>query len=295
MKQALILSLFLIAVSFLFSCSNDKGYRSDIEKWRADHEADLKTGDGWLSVAGLFWLKDGQNTVGRGDQYDVSLTERFRQDRFGQIDLKDGKIYLTVDDRIEGTADGNPISSTIELLSDDPGPATKVSSGSQTFYVIKREDRLGVRLKDSHSPARLNFSGEKWYPVDSNYKLTGTFEPFATPQEIEIPNILGGNFKMKSPGIVKFHLNGKEFALQPVIENDKQLFFIFKDETAGGETYGAGRFLYTDNPLNGQVVLDFNKAENPPCAFTDFATCPLPPEQNRLAVAITAGEKKYGH
>ena len=295
MKQALILVVSLILLALIFACSNDNAYKADIEKWRADHESELKAEDGWLSVAGLFWLKDGINTIGRGDQYDISLTDNSVQDKFGQINFKEGKLFLSIDGGVHANADGKPILSSVELLSDDPGPATKITSGSQTFYVIKREDRFGVRLKDSQSPARINFSGEKWYPADINYKVTGSFEPFESPREIEIPNILGGNFKMKSPGIVRFRLSGKEFALQPVIENDKQLFFIFKDETAGGETYGAGRFLYTDNPVNGKVVLDFNKAENPPCAFTEFATCPLPPPQNKLDVAIQAGEKKYTH
>jgi uncharacterized protein (DUF1684 family) len=269
-------------------------YVNEIEKWRQDHENDLKKDDGWLTVAGLYWLKDGVNTVGSGDSYDVQLTGNFKQNKFGVIEFHDGKATLNVATGVNATVDGKPISS-VELLSDDPGPATKVTTGSQTFYLIKREYRYGIRLKDSQSPARVNFTGENWFPVDERYRVRATFEPFDAPQEIEIPNILGGTFKMKSPGIVKFTLNNKEFSLQPVVENDTQLFFIFKDPTAGGATYGAGRFLYTDNPVNGKVVLDFNKAENPPCAFTEFATCPLPPPQNKLDIEIPAGEKKYSH
>ncbi|HYJ89881.1 MAG TPA: DUF1684 domain-containing protein [Pyrinomonadaceae bacterium] len=290
MKQIVVLisiSLFL----FLSSCSSNSAYRSEIEKWRVDHEAELKKDDGWLTVAGLFWLKDGTNTIGKGDKYEISLTDSFKQDNFGKIDFHNGKAILAVEPGAEAIVDDKPVS-TVELISDDPGPATKVQTGSETFHMIKREDRYGIRLKDSQAPQRINLTGEHWYPVDEKYRVTGTFEPFDTEQEVEIPNVLGGTFKMKSPGVVKFKLDGRDFSLQPVVENDKELFFIFKDLTAKDETYQAGRFLYTDRPVNGQVVLDFNKAENPPCAFTQFATCPLPPPQNRLDVEIRAGELK---
>ena len=290
MNRPTLIAIALIALVFS-GCTADSTYKAEIEKWRTDHESDLKKDDGWLTVAGLFWLKNGVNTVGRGDGYDVALTQNFKGNSFGKIDFHDGAATLTVDPSAEATVDGKQVSS-IELSSDDPGPPTKVSTGSQTFYLIKREDRYGIRLKDSQAPARVNFTGERWFPVDEKYRVTGTFEAFDTPQGVEIPNVLGGTFEMKSPGIVKFRLNGKDVSLQPVVEDDKTLFFIFKDTTAGDETYAAGRFLYTDNPVNGQVILDFNKAENPPCAFTVFATCPLPPPENRLDIAIKAGELK---
>ena len=278
-------------ISLLGSTSCRSGYISDVEKWRVDHETELKKDDGWLTVAGLYWLKDGANTIGKGDKYDVSLTDSFKSDGFGKIDFHDGKAVLTVDPGVEATVDGKPIS-TVELASDDPGPATKVTTGSQTFYLIKREDKFGIRLKDSNSAERRDFDGEHWFPVDEDYHVTGTFETFDSAREVEIPNVLGGTFTMKSPGIVRFRLKGKELSIQPVIEDEKTLFFIFKDATSGSETYGAGRFLYTENPVDGKVVLDFNKAENPPCAYTTFATCPIPPPQNRLDVEIKAGELK---
>jgi uncharacterized protein len=278
-------------ISLLGSTCCQSGYVRDVEKWRVDHETELKKDDGWLTVAGLYWLKDGTNTIGKGDKYDVSLTDSFKQDGFGKIDFHDGKAVLTVALGVEATVDGKPIS-TVELASDDPGPATKVTTGSQTFYLIKREDKFGIRLKDSDSAERRNFDGEHWFPVDQSYRVIGTFEPFDMAKDIEIPNVMGGTFKMKSPGIVRFRLQGKDLSLQPVVEDDKSLFFIFKDRTSNNETYGAGRFLYTDNPVNGQVALDFNKAENPPCAYTTLATCPIPPLQNRLDVEIKAGELK---
>ena len=287
-----LVPILAVAAFLLSACAaSTSTYKTEIDNWRSKHETELRADDGWLTLAGLFWLKEGTNTIGRGEGYDIQLTENFKQDKFGEIDFHDGKAILKIQPHVDASVDGKPLT-TVELRSDQPGPATKVTAGSQTFYLIKREDRFGIRLKDSNSAERRNFDGEHWFPADQSYRVTGTFEPFGEVQEVEIPNVLGGTFKMKSPGTVKFKLLGKDLTLQPVIEDEKTLFFIFKDATNNNETYGAGRFLYTDNPINGQVVLDFNKAENPPCAFTTFATCPVPPPQNHLAAEIKAGELK---
>ena len=287
-----LVPILAVAAFLLSACAaSTSTYKTEIDNWRSKHETELRADDGWLTLAGLFWLKEGTNTIGRGEGYDIQLTENFKQDKFGEIDFHDGKAILKIQPHVDASVDGKPLT-TVELRSDQPGPATKVTAGSQTFYLIKREDRFGIRLKDSNSAERRNFDGEHWFPTDQSYRVTGTFEPFGEVQEVEIPNVLGGTFKMKSPGTVKFKLLGKDLTLQPVIEDEKTLFFIFKDATSNNETYGAGRFLYTDNPINGQVVLDFNKAENPPCAFTTFATCPVPPPQNHLAAEIKAGELK---
>jgi uncharacterized protein (DUF1684 family) len=288
--------LSLICLSLLFTgCISSSSYKAEIENWRSVHEEELKKEDSWLTVAGLFWLKDGINTIGKGDGYDVELTDNFNHNKFGTIQFHNGKSVLNVEPGVEAVTDGGKPVTVLELASDDPGPATKVTTGTQTFYLIKREDKFGLRLKDTETAERRDFAGEQWFPVDETYRVTGTFEPFDTVQEVEIPNVLGGTFKMKSPGVVKFKLKGKDLSLQPVVEDEKTLFFIFKDMTSNNETYGAGRFLYTNNPVDGKVILDFNKAENPPCAFTSFATCPLPPPQNRLDIDIKAGEKKYDH
>ena len=285
-----VLSIVFLSI-LLAACAAPSAYQTEIDNWRSRHEADLRADDGWLTLAGLYWLKDGINTIGQGDGFDVELTQNFKGGKFGEIEFHDGKAVLTVERGVDALADGMQIKA-IELRSDDPGPATKVTTGSQSFYLIKREDKFGIRLKDSESSERQNFDGEHWFPVDPSYRVIGDFKPFDIPQEIDIPNVLGGTFKMKSPGLVRFSLHGKDLTLQPVIEDEKTLFFIFKDATSSKETYGAGRFLYAENPINGQVVLDFNKAENPPCAFTQFATCPLPPPQNRLDIDIKAGELK---
>ena len=285
--------IFLGAIcTFLISVNAQTAYVQEIEKWRARHEAELKTDNGWLTVAGLFWLKDGTNSIGAGSGFDIELTENFKG-KFGVIEFKNGAATLKVENGVEALNEGKQISS-IELVSDEKGTPSVIQTGSQTFYLIKREDRFGIRLKDKNSKERVNFKGLKWFPINEKYKIEARFEAFSEPKEVLIPNVLGGNFKMKSPGVLRFKLNGKKYSLEPVLEvGSDELFIIFRDATSRTKTYGAGRFLYAKKAVDGKVVLDFNKAENPPCAFTPFATCPLPPPQNRLDVKIKAGEKRY--
>lgn len=293
MKKSSIL-LLAIVLGFLASAHGQTEYVKTIEKWRSDQEKNLKKETGWLTVAGLFWLKDGVNTIGAGPDFDVRLTDNFKQGKFGEIDFQNGTATLKVESGVEAQGDGKSIS-TIDLVSDEKGKPTEIRTGSQTFYLIRREDRFGIRLKDSNSKARLNFKGQHWFPIDETCKVAARFEAFSEPKEVMVPNVLGGHFKMKSPGVLKFTLKEKEYSLQPVEEDDKTIFIIFRDKSSLNETYTSGRFLYADKPMNGEVVLDFNKAENPPCAFTPFATCPLPPPQNNLDVEIKAGEKRYDH
>lgn len=288
--KSIMLAMLLVSVA---SAQEQLSYAQLIEKWRGEMETSLKKETGWLTVAGLFWLREGTNSVGAGEAFDVRLTDNFKQGKFGEIDFKNGVATLRVEKGVEAQADGNNISTT-NLVSDEKGKPTEIRTGSQTLTLIKREDRFGIRLRDSNSEARRNFKGRHWFPIDESSKVTARLEAWPEPKEIMIPNVLGGNFKMKSPGLLKFTLNGKEASLQPVTEED-QLFIIFGDGSNRNETYKAGRFLYADMPVNGEVVLDFNKAYNPPCAFTPFATCPLPPAQNKLEVEIKAGEKRYEH
>jgi len=290
------LGVFLV-VGFVvaISAGAQTDYAKEVEKWRSEREARLKTETGWLTVAGLSWLKEGTNTVGAGEKFDVRLTDNFKQGKFGEIEFRNGAARLTVEKGVEAQADGKSVSAPVDLIPDEKGKPTEIRTGTQTFFLIKREDRFGIRLKDSNSEARRNFTGLHWFPIDANYKVSARLEAFAEPKEIAVPNVLGGNFKMKSPGILKFTVNGRDCSLTPVLEEDGMLFIIFNDKSSENETYKAGRFLYADKPVNGEVVLDFNKAENPPCAFTAFATCPLPRPENRLAVEIKAGEKRYDH
>jgi uncharacterized protein (DUF1684 family) len=290
-RFGILLGAFVFFVSFALAQTE---YVKSIEKWRSDEERDLKKEDGWLTLAGLFWLKDGVNTVGVGSDFDVRLTNNFKGGKFGEITFKDGMATLKVEEGVEAQGDDKNVTN-IQLVSDEEGKPTKIRTGTQTLYMIKREDRYGIRLKDSNSKARLNFKGSNWFPVDETYKVKAQFEASPEAKEVMIPNVMGGFFKMKSPGMLKFNLKGKDCSLQPVEDDDGTLFIIFHDRSNETDTYKAGRFLHADKAVNGETVLDFNKAENPPCAFTSFATCPLPPPQNDLEVEVKAGEKRYDH
>jgi len=293
MENKFALCLVTIVIS-LGSVLAQSDYVKDVEKWRSDEAADLKKEDGWLTVAGLFWLKDGVNTVGAGSQFDVRLSDNFTQGKLGEIEFKNGVATLKVADGVEAKCDGKPVS-TMDLVSDEKGKPTEIRVGSQMFYLIRREDRFGIRLKDNQSKARVEFKGQNWFPVNESYRVPARLEALPEPKELMVPNVLGGHFKMKSPGLLRFTLQGQGYSLQPVLQDDGSLFIIFRDASNSSETYSAGRFLNADKPVDGNTTLDFNKAENPPCAFTPFATCPLPPEGNDLAVAIKAGEKRYDH
>ena len=293
MEKKFPVSLALVLVSF-GSVLAQSDYVKAIEKWRSEEETDLKKESGWLTLAGLFWLKDGVNTVGTGPQFDVRLTDNFKQTTFGEIDFKNGVATLRVASGVEARCEDKPVS-TIDLVSDEKGKPTEIRVGSQMFYLIRREDRFGIRLKDSQSKARLAFKGLNWFPVDESYRVPAHLEAFPEPKEMMVPNVLGGHFKMKSPGRLRFTLRGQEYSLQPVLQDDGSLFIIFRDASNSSETYSAGRFLNADKPVDGRTTLDFNKAENPPCAFSRYATCPLPPKGNDLSVAIKAGEKRYEH
>jgi uncharacterized protein len=293
MKKHFVILTILLVSPTLAEAQTD--YVGGVEKWRSEREANLKKETGWLTVAGLFWLKEGVNTVGAGEKFDVRLTDNFKKGKFGEIEFTNEAAVLKVEKGVEAQTAGKNISAPIDLVSDEKEKPTEIRTGTQTFYLIKREERFGIRLKDSNSEARRNFKGLHWFPVDESYKVPARFEAFAEPKDVMVPNVLGGNFKMKSPGMLKFTVKGKECSLQPVDEGDGVLFIIFRDKSSENETYKSGRFLYADKPVNGEAVLDFNKAENPPCAFTPFATCPLPPPGNSLDLEIKAGEKRYDH
>lgn len=280
--------ILLISVN-IFGQTN---YQKEVQSWREKREAELKSENGWFSLAGLFWLKEGINTIGAGKDFDIQLTDNFKQGKFGEIVFQNETVTLKIENGVEAFNDNKQISEIV-LVSDEKGKPNVIQTGSQNFYLIKREDKYGIRLKDKNTKERLSFNGLNWFPVNKKLKINATFEPFDNPKEIIIPNQIGGSYKMKSSGILKFKLNGKTYSLQPIDEGDKY-FIVFRDLTSKNETYGLGRFLYAERTKDGKVVLDFNKAENPPCAYTSFATCPIPPPQNRLQVVIKAGEKRYG-
>jgi uncharacterized protein len=249
----------------------DAAYRSEIEQWRARREASLKSDDGWLTVAGLFWLKHGINTVGTDAGNDIVLPAGSAPGKVGAFDMHDGIISFQAAATVNATVNGNPATSAT-LKPDSSESPDILRLNDLTMFVIERGGRYGIRLKDKNSEMRKQFTGLKFFTVKEEYKVRGKFVPYNPPKVIPVPNILGQIERTPSPGYVEFTLNGHEVRLDPVTEGDS-FFFIFKDLTSGKETYPPGRFLNTEMPKKGEVILDFNKAYNPPCAFTPYATC----------------------
>ena len=288
----ILCALFLGAMVLAQPTAPDPEYTAEIEQWRQGREARLRSEDGWLSLAGLFWLKEGENTVGAGSSNDIVLPKGSAPERLGVFEFHKGAVSFRSSQGDSVTVNGSAaISATLKPDSSDSPDILR--SNDLTMYVIQRADRFGIRLKDKNSEARRTFAGLKYFPVNPEYRVKARFVPYNPARLIAIPNILGQVERDPSPGYVVFKLYGRELRLDPIIEDDS-LFFIFKDLTSGRQTYPPGRFLNTDMPKNDEVILDFNKAYNPPCVFTPYATCPLPPEQNKLPVAIEAGELRYG-
>ncbi|HXF26722.1 MAG TPA: DUF1684 domain-containing protein [Bryobacteraceae bacterium] len=285
------LLLFVTAGVVLAAISPD--YVNQILAWRKAREAELRAGDGWLSVAGLFWLSDGANTAGTDPSSAIMLPAGSAPAHVGIFEFHDGRTTFRPDPGSGALVNGKPAQSA-ELKSDtDTGGPDMVTCRDLTMFVIHRGNRYAIRLRDKSSEYRRDFTGLHWYPVKPEYRVVAKWVAYAKPKPMSIPNVLGETEQDSSPGYAEFKLQGKELRLTPVID-EGQLFFIFRDLTSKTATYQPGRFLYSDLPKNGEVVLDFNKAYNPPCAFTPYATCPLPPAENRLPVAIEAGELRYG-
>jgi uncharacterized protein len=267
-------------------------YRAEIEKARAARLDELQADDGWLTVTGLLWLKPGKNIAGSAPGSDLGLPAK-APGRLGVFELVNGQVTFTAEAGVTVMSAGARVRQSI--LDPGGGDKTALTIGDLRMFLIRREDRYAIRLRDINSPMRRGFKGLTYYPLNEAYRVDAAFVEYPEPHRIKIPNVLGQNPEMVSPGIVSFTLNGTEIRLEPVYETSekKDLFFIFKDPTSQDTTYPAGRFLHTPLPQNGHVSIDFNLAYNPPCAFTDFATCPLPPRQNQTSVRIEAGEKAY--
>lgn len=255
----------------------------EVQQWQENRATKLKSEDNWLSLIGLFWLNDGNNVI----TLPKKDTPPLRLVRAGET--------VTLEPAATMTIEGKPVAGPVALQHDAAknGP-TIVQMGTVRFNVIKRGDRLGLRVKDSEAETRTNFQGLDYYPIEPKYRVEARFEAYHPPKQIPIDDVTGLRSVNISPGKLTFTLDGKEYSVDPVLEQGSdELFLIFRDATSRDETYQAGRYLYTPMPKDGKTFIDFNKAYNPPCAFTPFATCPLPPPQNRLPVRIEAGEKRY--
>jgi uncharacterized protein len=268
--------------------------RASVAAWREERRNSLTSDTGWLTLAGLFWLKEGQNSFGRSPSNALRLDNPALADSAGTFTLSGHTVSFTARRGSGVTHDGVAVTS-LDLAADTSGNPTVLASGTLRFFVIERAGNLGVRVRDLENPRRRQFQGLSYFPVSTGWVFEARFVPYVPVRHVHIVNILGMEEEEVSPGALVFSHEGREYRLDAVLEQpgDPELFIMFADATSGHETYGGGRFLYVPMPANGSTRLDFNKAYNPPCALNDFATCPLPPAQNRLTLRIEAGEKTY--
>ena len=259
-------------------------HRTEIAQWQERRAERLKAEDGWLSLIGLFWLNEGDNVISLPSAGSPTVKLVRRGDA------------VVLEPAATRMIDGKPVANPTELRNDahEAGP-TVVQMGSVRFQVLKRGDRYGLRVKDAQAPTRTNFQGLDYFPTEPKWRVEARLVPYQPVKKIPITDVTGMTSENIAPGALVFTVDGKEYRIDPVLEEGSdELFLIFKDETSKHETYQPGRYLYAPMPgPDGKTVIDFNKAYNPPCAFTPFATCPLPPAQNRLPIRIEAGEKRY--
>jgi len=268
-------------------------YQSEIMKWREKREASLKTN--WLTLVGLSWLKEGPNRFGSDANNEVVLPREKAPAQAGVFELKNGTVTLHALPQSRVKIEGKPATDAI-LEPDTATSPTIIEMGDLRMLVIKRNQRLGIRTRDLHSDHLRSFKGLKYFPIQDSYRVNAAFVPFDKPRQVSVPTVLGEDVEMSSPGYVEFSLNGNKLRLEALVEEgEDELFFILRDQTSGKQTYPAGRFRYAEMPKDGKVILDFNKAYTPPCGFTPYATCPLPPKENYLKVPIEAGEMYAGH
>ena len=265
------------------------------QAWHAQRQERLQAEDGWLTLVGLHWLEEGDTSLGASPGNTLQLPEGAPA-ALGTVTRRGKQVRFTPKPGVAVMVAGKPFAGG-PLRPDSEGAPDVVEVGTLRFHVISRGERLGLRVRDTASAARRDFKPIPLFPYDPAWRVEARLEPGKGPGKLAVPNVIGTVEEMASPGVLVFTVAGKEYRLTPVVEEgDDSLFLVFADQTNRGESYGSGRFLYAPLPVGGKTVLDFNRATNPPCAFTRFATCPLPPRANRLPVRVAAGEKRpAGH
>jgi len=301
-KSLLFICQVFLYTFFLSYCADrhigekaSPAYLAEINDWHAERVSRLTSKTGWLSLSGLFWLREGENTFGSHPENRIQFPKGRAPEYIGTFFLNEGLVLAKIKKGVQVLYRDSLISE-IEMKADISGNPTILSLDSLSWFIIKRGEQTGVRLRDKENRRLSAFSGIDRFPVDSTWRVTARFEPYDPPKVIDVPNIIGSVNQSTSPGALVFEIGEKTCRLDALAEpGDKKMFLIFADQTNGIDTYGAGRFLSVDMPdKEGYTLIDFNKAYNPPCAFTPYATCPLPPAQNILPVEVTAGEKNYG-
>lgn len=298
--------LFFVFFSALFcvpTFSQDSSWEKDLTVWRAQYVENLLKPDGWLALTGLEWLQPGDNSLGSSPDNKIRLAAG-SPPHLAILRLEGEIVTLHPPpggfppDLLVAGSPAKPQALRVEPNNDKVSP--HLTAGTLNMYVIRREERFALRIKDSHSPAIVGFHGLHLYPPDASYRVTAKWIPYSPPKTITLATLVGTKYDQPVPGGAEFVLAGKAFRLEPVLEDPAvaKLFFILRDTTSTTTTYGACRFLYTGFPSNGldkpgELVLDFNRLENPPCAYTPYSTCPLPPPGNRLPIALPVGEQRY--
>lgn len=281
-------TFFLLAGTLMAA---DPAYRAEIEKFRKDRAERLTADDGYLTITGLLWLKPGVNRVGSAASADVKLPQGAPADA-GVLTLNGESSTFEPAAGVTATLNGKSISGKVAIKSDASGSPDTIGIGRFKLLFIFRDPRYAIRLKDNESDIRRNFAGCSWFPIKEEWRLTGKFMPQPGASKIRFETVAGTHDTVESAGFVTFKKDGQEYKLEAA-KSGNRLWFVFRDGTSGKTTYGGARQLYADAPRDGVVVLDFNKAINLPCAFSPYTTCPIPPPQNRLKVAIEAGELDY--
>ncbi|MDX2192069.1 MAG: DUF1684 domain-containing protein [Gemmatimonadales bacterium] len=270
-------------------------YEADTRAWRQKRLDAIAGPDGWATLAGLVFLDSGAYTVGSAPGSGILLPAGHAPAHVGSLSVRGELVTFTPAPGAEVWRDSGRVRAPLALLDDRPGPPTVLRTGSVTLRVLERAGRRALRVKDSLAPSRTAFKGFTYFPVDSSWRVAARLRPHDSPRTLKVINVLGMPEEFESPGMLEFHIGGKAYSLIAARERgDTNYFVIFRDSTSLTSTYPAGRFMHAIPVRDDHTtVLDFNRAFNPPCAFTTFATCPLPPPENALAVSIPAGEQRY--
>ena len=264
-------------------------YVETIHEWQHQRIERLKSKNGWLNLAGLFWIDEGENSFGSDPENDIVIPEK--ADRFcGTLTLKEGEVVLKVKEGVTISI-GDSLVTQLILEDDHSDNTTILEQGDLAWYIVKRGDKFGIRMRDYKHPRIDKLNHIPSYPIQTNYVVEATLKSFDKPRTMVVATpVEGFTEEYQCPGELHFKINKEELVLYPFTSGEGY-FLVIADETTGIDTYGAGRFMYSMPDSTGRIILDFNKAYNPPCAFSPFATCPMPPKENFLPVAIEAGEK----
>jgi len=286
---AIVTLVAVVAAGVTVAWAADASYVASVEKWRQKREANLRSDDGWLTVSGLFWLHEGDNRFGSSPVNDMELPEGYPAEA-GTFEFNAGKTIVHMHPGVAAAMEGKLIQTTELAPDSDP-----IVMGDISLAVHGSGDRYAIRMRDKNSKLRKDFQGLRWFPVDESYRVVGQWVPYDKPREVVSENILGDVNRSQAAGYVEFTLHGQSLRLEPEQNDEKGMEFVFRDLTAGKETYHAARFLVTGPIKDSKVIMDFNEAYNPPCAFNPYTTCPLPIPENRLKVRVEAGEMSYKH